>query len=250
MERQDDLTGIGHDHARLGAPYQLMPAEPRVEAGGRRNEMTSGQAAKSESPACVTALKSPDPQMRQGPLRLRLSALRARLAERDHREAAMDTDPTAQRDHDILASLNRDYIASVQHGDVHRFREILADDFQCSNPDGSLVDRTRIPGADCSTGHHQRPGCRGRANPSAWRYRHYPRSHELSRCHRRTKAWSVHRCLGATRGSVAGNLSPCHALTASGVGNLSVALAQDLPIDTKFRNRSIACFSRSTTVEN
>ena len=36
---------------------------------------------------------------------------------------------------------NRDYIASVQHSDVARFDEILAAEFYCSNPDGSLVDR-------------------------------------------------------------------------------------------------------------
>ena len=40
-----------------------------------------------------------------------------------------------------LASLNRDYIASVQNSDVKRFDEILAEDFYCSNPDKSLVDR-------------------------------------------------------------------------------------------------------------
>jgi ketosteroid isomerase-like protein len=40
-----------------------------------------------------------------------------------------------------LTALNRDYVRSVQHGDVGRFDEILADDFVCSNPDGSLVDR-------------------------------------------------------------------------------------------------------------
>jgi ketosteroid isomerase-like protein len=44
-------------------------------------------------------------------------------------------------DHDALTALNRDYIASVQAGDVKRFDEILAADFYCSNPDGSLVDR-------------------------------------------------------------------------------------------------------------
>ena len=44
-------------------------------------------------------------------------------------------------DHAVLESLNRDYIASVQNGDVARFREILAEDFLCSNPDGSLVDK-------------------------------------------------------------------------------------------------------------
>src|SRR3954447_6841917 len=40
-----------------------------------------------------------------------------------------------------LTSLNRDYVNSVQNSDVKRFEEILAEDFYCSNPDKSLVDR-------------------------------------------------------------------------------------------------------------
>ena len=44
-------------------------------------------------------------------------------------------------DLDTLQQLNRDYIDSVQTSDVRRFDEILAADFLCSNPDGSLVDR-------------------------------------------------------------------------------------------------------------
>src|SRR5256886_8391599 len=40
-----------------------------------------------------------------------------------------------------LTTLNRDYVASVQNSDVKRFDEILAEDFYCSNPDKSLVDR-------------------------------------------------------------------------------------------------------------
>ena len=47
-----------------------------------------------------------------------------------------------QNDIDELTSLNRDYINSVQNSDVKRFDEILADDFYCSNPDKSLVDRS------------------------------------------------------------------------------------------------------------
>jgi ketosteroid isomerase-like protein len=47
-------------------------------------------------------------------------------------------------DHDTLLALNRDYIRSVQTSDVRRFEEILADDFVCSNPDGSLVGRDRF----------------------------------------------------------------------------------------------------------
>lgn len=46
-----------------------------------------------------------------------------------------------QSDHDILAALNTDYINSVQHSDVRRFDEILAPEFYCSNPDGTLADR-------------------------------------------------------------------------------------------------------------
>lgn len=48
---------------------------------------------------------------------------------------------TTRTDLDALTALNRDYIHSVQHGDVRRFDEILAEDFLCSNPDGSLVDK-------------------------------------------------------------------------------------------------------------
>jgi ketosteroid isomerase-like protein len=61
--------------------------------------------------------------------------------------SARQTEDTMQKtaelksDLEILAELNRDYIRSVQNGDVRRFDQILADDFYCSNPDGSLVDR-------------------------------------------------------------------------------------------------------------
>jgi len=56
----------------------------------------------------------------------------------------MNIDTIARSDLDQLAALNRDYINSVQHGDVRRFDEILADDFLCSNPDGSLVDKKQF----------------------------------------------------------------------------------------------------------
>jgi ketosteroid isomerase-like protein len=48
---------------------------------------------------------------------------------------------TTASDLETLLALNRDYIASVQNSDVHRFDELLAEDFYCTNPDGSLVDR-------------------------------------------------------------------------------------------------------------
>jgi uncharacterized protein (TIGR02246 family) len=56
----------------------------------------------------------------------------------------MIADTALQSDIDVLTALNRDYIQSVQHGDVTRFAEILAEDFLCSNPDGSLVDKKQF----------------------------------------------------------------------------------------------------------
>jgi ketosteroid isomerase-like protein len=53
----------------------------------------------------------------------------------------MHSAPALKSDLDCLLDLNRDYIRSVQTSDVSRFREILADDFLCSLPDGSLLER-------------------------------------------------------------------------------------------------------------
>ena len=46
-----------------------------------------------------------------------------------------------REDMETLRKLNADYIRSVQQGDVKRFKEILADDFLASHPDGSLADK-------------------------------------------------------------------------------------------------------------
>lgn len=53
----------------------------------------------------------------------------------------MQSAPALNPDFECLLNLNRDYIQSVQASDVSRFQEILADDFLCSLPDGSLLDR-------------------------------------------------------------------------------------------------------------
>jgi uncharacterized membrane protein/ketosteroid isomerase-like protein len=49
--------------------------------------------------------------------------------------------PDTTTDLAVLLDLNRDYIRSVQNSDVERFQAILAEDFRCSNPDGSIVDK-------------------------------------------------------------------------------------------------------------
>ena len=47
-------------------------------------------------------------------------------------------------DLDVLVDLNREYIRSVQTSDATWFRDTLADDFRCSLPDGTLIDRERF----------------------------------------------------------------------------------------------------------
>jgi ketosteroid isomerase-like protein len=47
-------------------------------------------------------------------------------------------------DLDLLRDLNQAYLDSVRLGDVERFRELLADDFQCSTPAGELLDKTQF----------------------------------------------------------------------------------------------------------
>jgi ketosteroid isomerase-like protein len=54
---------------------------------------------------------------------------------------AMSTTLASRSDVDTLLALNADYIRSVQAGDVRRFDEILADDFVCTNPDATFLDR-------------------------------------------------------------------------------------------------------------
>jgi ketosteroid isomerase-like protein len=53
----------------------------------------------------------------------------------------MTTTVASASDLATLLALNGDYIRSVQAGNVRRFEEILAEDFVCTNPDASFLDR-------------------------------------------------------------------------------------------------------------
>ena len=53
----------------------------------------------------------------------------------------MQKNGNAQRDLETLTALNRDFVASVQKGDVKRLGEIFADDIMVSTPDGSLLNK-------------------------------------------------------------------------------------------------------------
>jgi hypothetical protein len=55
-----------------------------------------------------------------------------------HRQTAPASDV------ETLLDLNREYIRAVQTSDVRWFNEMLAAEFRCSLPDGSLIDRERF----------------------------------------------------------------------------------------------------------
>jgi ketosteroid isomerase-like protein len=75
--------------------------------------------------------------------RATLAGLR-QTGSRDGREGDRMSTPSNASDLATLLQLNKDYIRAVQMSNVQRFREILADDFLCSNPDGSLIDRDQF----------------------------------------------------------------------------------------------------------
>ena len=56
----------------------------------------------------------------------------------------MTTTTATASEVEVLRDLNGHYIHSVVHSDVARFTEILAEDFLCTNPDGSLVDKPQF----------------------------------------------------------------------------------------------------------
>jgi hypothetical protein len=57
-------------------------------------------------------------------------------------EVPMNTDTATRSDLDALTALNHDYIHSVQHGDVQRFDEILAEDSCARTQTGRSSIRT------------------------------------------------------------------------------------------------------------
>src|SRR5436309_8524636 len=56
----------------------------------------------------------------------------------------MTINTATESDVDVLRDLNTQYIDSVVHSDVATFTKILSDDFLCTNPDGSVVDKLQF----------------------------------------------------------------------------------------------------------
>jgi ketosteroid isomerase-like protein len=53
----------------------------------------------------------------------------------------MDAETTLRPDVSTSLTLNRDYIEAVKLSNADWFRRMLVDDFRCSLPDGSILDR-------------------------------------------------------------------------------------------------------------
>ena len=167
----------------------------------------------------------------------------------------MKTETVMQSDLEALTELNRDYIHSVQHGDVQRFDEILAEDFLCSNPDGSLVDKKQFLAQNRSAGNDQWPLDAGGAGAHSRRCRDHPRTHQLHHGRWRTAKWPLYRCLGSPERKMACRISTCDAIAVfSHQGRISCplpagAVAASSPADALGcrwrRQRRISVFAKS-----
>ena len=56
----------------------------------------------------------------------------------------MQTQSSTVSDLDVLRNLNDEYIQAVRTSDIGWFGAMLGADFQCSLPDGALIDRERF----------------------------------------------------------------------------------------------------------
>jgi hypothetical protein len=99
----------------------------------------------------------------------------------------------------------------VQHGDVQRFDEILAEDFLCSNPDGSLVDKKQFLAQTA------RPVTISGLAAEEVKVRIIGdvaiiHAHQLLHSGWRTAEWPLYRCLGAPGRKVARGVRACDAI--------------------------------------
>jgi ketosteroid isomerase-like protein len=126
-----------------GDSYYLMRSFPGVEERQRSEDAFYGSDAWRQGPreailACIDSYTTVVIRVDEATLR----GLRTKdRNEPSRQEDAMQTPAVSTHDLTTLLRLNRDYVRSVQTSDVRRFKEILADDFLCSLPDGSLLDR-------------------------------------------------------------------------------------------------------------
>ncbi len=119
--------------------YYLMRAFPSVEDRQRSEDAFYGSDEWKQGPreAILAAIDSYTTIV----IRLDDATLKGLRGTVQHGTTAQEGAMQVTSDLTTLLDLNRDYVQSVQTSNVRRFKEILADDFLCSLPDGSLIDR-------------------------------------------------------------------------------------------------------------
>ena len=110
----------------------------------------------------------------------------------------------------MLEKLNRDYISSVQNGDVRRFDEILAAEFYCSNPDASLVDRAGFLKQTAQPVTISGLEAREVKIRLFRRRGDHPCPHRLYHRRRAGQVGALYRCLGAPERELAGGVGARH----------------------------------------
>jgi ketosteroid isomerase-like protein len=126
--------------------YFLMRSYPSLDDRIRSENEFYGSAEWREGPreavladidTYATVVVDLDPSTIRGLREIRPSG----AAEGVGRGGSMDSNAAVASDRDALLALNADYIRAVQTSDVDRFKQILADDFLCTQSDGSLLNR-------------------------------------------------------------------------------------------------------------
>jgi ketosteroid isomerase-like protein len=115
--------------------YYLMRAFASIEARQRAEDAFYGSAE---------WLKGPREAILSHIVNFTTVVIAVDAATLDGLRKSMPMPNPSASDLQTLTSLNADYITSVQRSDVKRFTEILADDFLCSQADGTLLNRQQF----------------------------------------------------------------------------------------------------------
>jgi len=118
------------------------------------------------------------------------------------------TDESTARHLATLRELNHHYVRSVGEADVEWFDRHLSDDFHNTNPDGTLIDAGRVPGADRPRLGGEAPSRARREDPPAGRLRHHPCADQLHQARRQHRRRLVHRRLATWAGGLALRFGP------------------------------------------
>ncbi len=138
--RASDVTIVGPEPS-LGAPYDppKPPKAPKAKKSAKEKPEATADAGPSRS--MLKAQARLERAQRDYEDAKRKSAAAATQAD-GQADAPAATDPEVDRR--AVAELNERYLKSVLKGDRDGFEEILASDFTCANPDGSVVNRAEF----------------------------------------------------------------------------------------------------------